>query len=85
MRFPLRGSLAAATLLGAASLTVPAWAEDGVTADTIVFGQAAVLEGPAADALVSHGTGHSVVTSLIWCAGITAVFAPWAIYAYRRP
>jgi ABC-type branched-subunit amino acid transport system substrate-binding protein len=29
------------------ALTVPALAEDGVTADTITFGQAAVLEGPA--------------------------------------
>ena len=46
MQFPTRGTLAAAVAL-AALVTVPALAEDGVTADTITFGQAAVLEGPA--------------------------------------
>ena len=48
MEILLRGSLAAAVALGAALIAMPAVAEDGVTADTIVFGQAAVLEGPAA-------------------------------------
>jgi len=48
MTFSLRGSLAAVVALGAISLGMPAHAEDGVTADTVVFGQAAVLEGPAA-------------------------------------
>jgi ABC-type branched-subunit amino acid transport system substrate-binding protein len=46
MHFKLRGVLAAAVAL-TAILAVPALAEDGVTADTITFGQAAVLEGPA--------------------------------------
>src|SRR5256885_4797298 len=45
MRSSLRGTLAAAAAF--AALAVPALAEDGVTADTITFGQAAVLEGPA--------------------------------------
>lgn len=53
MHFSPRGSFAAAIALGAAFLSVPAFAEDGVTADTITFGQAAVLEGPAA----ALGTG----------------------------
>jgi branched-chain amino acid transport system substrate-binding protein len=58
MQFTSRGSLAAAIAFGAAILTGPvfsgqALAEDGVSADTIVFGQAAVLEGPAA----ALGTG----------------------------
>jgi ABC-type branched-subunit amino acid transport system substrate-binding protein len=48
MQFPLRRSLAAAVALGAALVAMPASAEDGVSADAIVFGQAAVLEGPAA-------------------------------------
>src|SRR5215468_10592158 len=48
MTFSLRGSLAAAVALGAISLGMPAFAEDGVSADAVVFGQAAVLEGPAA-------------------------------------
>ena len=49
MQFTRRGSFAAAIALGAAMFPWPCrpLAEDGVTADTIVFGQAAVLEGPA--------------------------------------
>ena len=46
----------------ALAVSVPALAEDGVTADTIVFGQAAVLEGPAS----ALGTGMR--------AGLTAAF-----------
>jgi branched-chain amino acid transport system substrate-binding protein len=46
MHATLRDSLAAAAL-GAALLAAPAFAEDGITGDTIMFGQAAVLEGPA--------------------------------------
>jgi branched-chain amino acid transport system substrate-binding protein len=46
MHVTLRGSLAALAL-GAAFLAAPALAEDGITGDTIMFGQAAVLEGPA--------------------------------------
>ena len=53
MNFTPRGTFAAAIALGAAVLSGPAAAEDGITADTIVFGQAAVLEGPAA----ALGTG----------------------------
>ena len=45
MQLMLRGALAATVAF--AALTVAALAEDGVTADTITFGQAAVLEGPA--------------------------------------
>ena len=45
MHFMLRGALAATVAF--AALSVPALAEDGVTSDTITFGQAAVLEGPA--------------------------------------
>jgi ABC-type branched-subunit amino acid transport system substrate-binding protein len=41
----LRGALAAAVAV--AALSASARAENGVTADTITFGQAAVLEGPA--------------------------------------
>jgi ABC-type branched-subunit amino acid transport system substrate-binding protein len=48
MTLSLRGSLAALVALGAISLGMPAFAEDGVSADTVVFGQCAVLEGPAA-------------------------------------
>jgi ABC-2 type transport system permease protein/oleandomycin transport system permease protein len=44
-----------------------------------------LMQGDAGSALVEHSTGHYVLTSLIWCAGIIAVFAPLAIRAYRRP
>ena len=50
MRFTIAGRCApvlAASMLMLTPFT-PAAAEDGVTADAIVFGQAAVLEGPAA-------------------------------------
>lgn len=45
MHMMLRGALAAAVAF--AALVAAARAENGVTADTITFGQAAVLEGPA--------------------------------------
>jgi ABC-type branched-subunit amino acid transport system substrate-binding protein len=45
MQSMLRGALAATVAL--AALTISARAENGVTADAITFGQAAVLEGPA--------------------------------------
>jgi ABC-2 type transport system permease protein/oleandomycin transport system permease protein len=44
-----------------------------------------LMDGSAGSALVEHSTGHYVLMSFIWCAAITAVFAPLAIYAYRRP
>jgi len=46
----------------ALAVSAPALAEDGVTADTVLFGQAAVLEGPAS----ALGTGMK--------AGLTAAF-----------
>jgi ABC-2 type transport system permease protein len=44
-----------------------------------------LMDGPAAENLVPHSTGHYVMTSVVWCAAIIAVFAPLAIRAYRRP
>lgn len=44
-----------------------------------------LVEGDTASQLLEHSTGHYVITSLIWCAAITLVFAPVAVYAYRRP
>src|SRR5258708_19553682 len=43
-----QGVLITATIAASLLATTLARAEDGVTADTIVFGQAAVFEGPAA-------------------------------------
>jgi branched-chain amino acid transport system substrate-binding protein len=47
MRFKRRIRTAAALAICAVFMAGPAFGEDGVTADSIVFGQAAVLEGPA--------------------------------------
>jgi ABC-2 type transport system permease protein/oleandomycin transport system permease protein len=44
-----------------------------------------LVQGDAGAALSPGTTAHYVILSLIWCAGITAVFAPIAVYAYRRP
>jgi ABC-2 type transport system permease protein/oleandomycin transport system permease protein len=44
-----------------------------------------LVEGDTASQLLEHSTGHYVITSLIWCAAITLVFAPLAVYIYRRP
>jgi ABC-2 type transport system permease protein/oleandomycin transport system permease protein len=44
-----------------------------------------LVQGDAGAALSPGSTGHYVITSLIWCLGITLVFAPLAVYAYRRP
>src|SRR5712691_110867 len=57
-----RSALVAATYLASLLVLSPAGAEDGVTPEAIVFGQAAVLEGPAS----ALGTGMRV--------GINAAF-----------
>ncbi|HEX9467868.1 MAG TPA: ABC transporter permease [Acidimicrobiia bacterium] len=44
-----------------------------------------LAQGPAGRALAEHSTGHYVLTSLIWSVAITAVFAPLAVRAYRKP
>ena len=55
MRSMLRGALAATVAF--AALVAAARAEIGVTADTITFGQAAVLEGPASALGLGMQTG----------------------------
>ena len=43
-----------------------------------------LTQGPAAEALLGHPAGWYVVRSLLWTAGILAVFAPLAVARYRR-
>jgi len=43
-----------------------------------------LTQGPAAEALLGHGAGFYVARSLLWAAGIVAVFAPLAVARYRR-
>jgi len=44
----------------------------------------ALTQGPAAEALLGHSAGFYVVRSLLWAAGIVAVFVPLAVARYRR-
>src|SRR5712691_12880442 len=52
-----RSALVAATYLASLLVLSPAGAEDGVTPEAIVFGQAAVLEGPASALGIGMRTG----------------------------
>jgi ABC transporter DrrB family efflux protein len=44
----------------------------------------ALSQGPAAEAVLGHTAGYYVIRSLLWAAGIVAVFAPLAVARYRR-
>jgi ABC transporter DrrB family efflux protein len=44
----------------------------------------ALTQGPAAEALLGHPASYFVIRSLLWAAGIIALFAPLAIARYRR-
>jgi ABC transporter DrrB family efflux protein len=44
----------------------------------------ALTQGQAATATLGHGAGFYVVRSLVWAAGIVAVFAPLAVARFRR-
>ena len=44
----------------------------------------ALTLGPQAQALLGHAAGFYVARSLLWAAGIVAVFAPLAVARYRR-
>jgi ABC-type branched-subunit amino acid transport system substrate-binding protein len=65
MHFSPRGSFAAVFALGATILAAPALAENGVSDDAILFGQAAVLEGPAAALGLGMQTGLNAAFSEI--------------------
>ena len=43
-----------------------------------------LTQGPRAEALLHHSTGYFVALSLVWTAGIIAVFAPIAIARFSR-
>jgi ABC-2 type transport system permease protein len=44
----------------------------------------ALTQGPAVEGLLGHDAGFYVLRSLLWAAGIVAVFAPLAVARYRR-
>jgi ABC-2 type transport system permease protein/oleandomycin transport system permease protein len=68
--------------------TLPGWLQPfarNQPLSQVVNAMRGLMDGSAGTALVEHATSRYVIASLIWCAAITAVFAPLAIYAYRRP
>ena len=40
--------------------------------------------GPRIEAVLHHSAGHYVLLSLLWTAGIVAVFAPLAVARFSR-
>jgi len=68
--------------------TLPGWLQPfarNQPLSQVVDAMRGLMQGSAGSRLVEHATSHYVWTSLAWCAGITLVFAPLAIWAYRRP
>jgi ABC-2 type transport system permease protein len=67
--------------------TMPGWLQ-GVAAHQpityMVDAVRALSQGPAAEGLLGHPASYFVVRSLVWSAGIVAVFAPLAVARYRR-
>jgi ABC transporter DrrB family efflux protein len=67
--------------------TLPGWLQDFAREQPMSQVMAAMrglMEGEPARRLVEHSTGHYVLTSLLWCVGITAVCSMLAIRAYRK-
>ncbi|HEV8650784.1 MAG TPA: ABC transporter permease [Actinomycetes bacterium] len=67
--------------------TMPGWLQtiaENQPITVMVDAVRALTQGPAAEALLGHGAGFYVVWSLLWAAGIVAVFAPLAVARYRR-
>ena len=68
--------------------TLPGWLQPfarNQPLSQVVNAMRGLMDGSAGAAIVPESTTHYVIMSLIWCVGLTAVFAPLAIYAYRRP
>jgi ABC-2 type transport system permease protein len=67
--------------------TMPGWLQS-VAANQpvtqVVNAVRCLTEGPKIEALLHHSTGHYVVLSLIWCAGIVVVFSVLAVAQYSK-
>ncbi len=44
----------------------------------------ALTQGPGAASALGHDASYFVITSILWCAGIAAIFGTMALRAYRR-
>lgn len=67
--------------------TMPGWLQAVAEHQpiTVMVNAVRVLtEGPAARAALGHGAGYYGIQSLLWAAGILAVFVPLAVARYRR-
>jgi ABC-2 type transport system permease protein len=67
--------------------TMPGWLQVIAEHQPITYMVDAVrtlTQGPAAEAMLGHGAGCFVTRSLLWAAGIVAVFAPLAVARFRR-
>jgi ABC-2 type transport system permease protein len=67
--------------------TMPGWMQAFAEHQplTVMVDAVRVLtQGPAAEAMLGHSAGFYVVRSLLWAAGIVAVFAPVAVARFRR-
>ncbi len=67
--------------------TMPSWMQgfaQNQPLTVMVNAVRCLTEGHPAEALLGHPTSYFVIRSLIWSAGIIAVFAPLAVAKYRR-
>jgi ABC-2 type transport system permease protein/oleandomycin transport system permease protein len=85
--FPIMAPLVFASSAFVPIQTMPGWLQAfakvqpvSVTVDAV----RALTQGQAATATLGHGAGFYVVRSLVWAAGIVAVFAPLAVARFRR-
>jgi ABC-2 type transport system permease protein len=68
-------------------LTMPSWLRLAAENQPITYMVDAVrtlTQGSAAEVLLGHSAGFYVTRSLLWSAGIIAVFVPLAVARYRR-
>ncbi len=67
--------------------TMPSWMQgfaENQPITVMVNAVRCLSQGGPAEALLGHPTSYFVIRSLIWSAGIIAVFAPLAVAKYRR-
>jgi ABC transporter DrrB family efflux protein len=67
--------------------TMPSWMRgfaENQPITVMVNAVRTLTQGEPAEALLGHPTSYFVIRSLLWSAGIVAVFAPLAVAKYRR-
>ncbi len=71
--------------------TLPGWlrgfaSSQSVSQSVSIFNDAlrALTQGSGAASALGHDASYFVITSILWCAGIVAVFGTMALRAYRR-